>query len=107
MTHFKQAREAAATALQQNGSLLDRAVLIDDVFGKIRVVVWFAADAPAGTEARLLAVLTTASGPFWSGDLWVANGASPADLQLYGTVWADAEEIAPRLRRSTRRRRWR
>jgi cellulose biosynthesis protein BcsQ len=104
MTHFKQAREAAATALQQNGSLLDRAVLIDDVFGKIRVVVWFAADAPAGTEARLQAVLTTATGPFWSGDLWVANGASPADLQLYETVWAEAEEIAPRLRRSSRRR---
>jgi cellulose biosynthesis protein BcsQ len=104
MTHFKQAREATETALQQNGALLDRAVLIDDVFGKIRVVAWFAADVLPNAEAHLRAALTTAAGPFWSGDLWVANGAPAADLQVYETVWEEADEITPGLRRSSRRR---
>lgn len=104
MIHFKQAREATATVLQQNESLLDRAVLIDDIFGKIRVVAWFTAGALPNAEADLRAALRTASGPFWSGDLWVANGASAADLQLYETVWKEADEVAPRLRRSSRRR---
>jgi hypothetical protein len=104
MTHFKQAREATATVLQQNEAILERADLIDDVFAKIRVVAWFAGDVPATAEAQLRAALTTASGPFWSGDLWVANGASAPDLQLYETVWAEAEEISRRLRRSSRRR---
>ncbi len=104
MTHFRQAREATATALQQNGSLLDRAVLIDDIFGKIRVVAWFTGNAPPNAEADLRVALTAASGPFWSGDLWVASGAAAADLQVYETVWEEADEIAPGLRRSSRRR---
>ena len=104
MIHFKQAREASATILQQNEALLDRAVLIDDVFGKIRAVAWFAANAPPSARGQLRDALATASGPFWAGDLWLANGASAADLQLCETVWAEADEIAPRLRRSSRRR---
>jgi len=104
MIHFKQAREATATVLQQSEAILERAVLIDDVFGKIRVVVWLAADVPPNAEADLRVPLTTASGPFWSGDLWVANGAPAADLQLYETVWQEADEFAPKLRRSSRRR---
>ena len=104
MTHFKQAREAIATALQQDEALIDRAVLIDDIFGKLRVVAWFAADVLPDAEAELREVLATASGPFWSGDLWVANGAAAADLELYETAWNEADEITPRFRRSSRRR---
>ncbi|MBI3679677.1 MAG: hypothetical protein HY235_04710 [Acidobacteria bacterium] len=102
--HFGQARQAAATVLQQNESLLDRAVLIDDVFGKIRVVAWFTADVPPNAENGLRGSLKEASGPFWSGDLWVANGASAADLEVYETAWKEAGEITPKLRRSSRRR---
>ena len=104
MTHFKQAREATATILRQNEAFLEKAVLIDDVFGRIRVVAWFATDAPPNAEAQLRDALQAASGTFWSGDLWVADGASAADLELYEAVWKEAAEIAPRLRSSSRRR---
>jgi cellulose biosynthesis protein BcsQ len=104
MMHFRQARQAAATLLQQNESRLDRAVLIEDVFGKIRVVVWFAAEVPPSAADDLRGALRQASGPFWSGDLWVASGAPAADLEVYETAWKGGDEITMKLRRSSRRR---
>jgi cellulose biosynthesis protein BcsQ len=104
MIHSRQAREAAVQALQQHESMVDRAVLIDDVFGKIRAVAWFVADDLPSAQVQLLDSLRIACGPFWSGDLWVANGAPAADLELYEALWKEADEIAPGLRRSSRRR---
>jgi hypothetical protein len=104
MMHLDEARRETAAVLQQSDAVLERSVLIDDVFGKIRVVAWFGADVPQNAEERLRKDLTTAAGPFWAGDLWVANGATPADLQVYETAWDEAEEITPKSRRSERRR---
>jgi cellulose biosynthesis protein BcsQ len=104
MIHFVEARQAAEEVLRQNSPSFERAVLIDDIFGKIRAVVWFAADVPQGAEQRLRVNLAEAAGPFWAGDVWVANGASNADLEVYESVWKEASEITPALRRSKRRR---
>lgn len=104
MMHLDEARRETAAVLQQSDAVLERSVLIDDVFGKIRVVAWFGADVPQNAEERLRKDLTTAAGPFWAGDLWVANGATAADLQVYETAWDEAEEITPKSRRSERRR---
>lgn len=104
MMHFRQARQAAAEVLRDNESLLDRAVLIEDVFGRIRVVAWFSSTALPNAVNELAVALGAASAPFWSGDLWVANGASAADLEVFETAWKEGDEIAPKLRRSSRRR---
>jgi len=104
VTHFNEACRATESALQQNERLLERAVLIDDVFGRVRVVAWFAENVPPNAAERLREDLASAAGPFWAGDLWVARGASGADLQVYETAWKEAAEITPKLRRSSRRR---
>jgi cellulose biosynthesis protein BcsQ len=104
MMHFRQARAAAEAVLRQNDTRLERAVIIEDVFAKIRVVVWLAADVPPDASDNLRSELSQASGPFWSGDLWVANSASASDLEVYEAAWKSGGEIASRLRRSSRRR---
>jgi hypothetical protein len=102
--HFDEARKSTVAVLLHNDALLDRAVLIDDIFDRIRVVVWLAGDIPTHAGERLREELRNAAGPFWAGDLWVANRASEADQRVYETAWNEAEEIAPKLRRSERRR---
>jgi cellulose biosynthesis protein BcsQ len=102
--HLSEARHNSETVLKEHTGELERSLLIDDVFGKIRVVAWFSADVPQGTEERLREDLQQAAGPFWAGDIWIANGSGQADLEIYETAWSEADEIAPRLRRSERRR---
>jgi cellulose biosynthesis protein BcsQ len=101
--HFNEARKGTVAVLLQNDSLLERSVLIDDVFGKIRVAVWLAVNMLTECE-RLREELSNAAGPYWAGDLWVANGANEADQRVYDIAWNEAEEIAPKVRRSERRR---
>jgi hypothetical protein len=102
--HFDEARKSTVAVLLQNDALLERSVLIDDVFGRIRVVVWLAGGVQKDASERLRKELSNAAGPFWAGDLWVANGASKADQRVYATAWNEAEEVTPKLRRSERRR---
>src|ERR1039458_8754308 len=104
MRHFNEARQATVAVLQQNDALLARAVLIDDVFGRIRVVVWLAEEANRDAVEGLREELTKAAGPFWAGDLWLANGADTADQQVYEGVWAEGEEKTQKLRVSERSR---
>jgi cellulose biosynthesis protein BcsQ len=104
MMHFRQARAAAEAVLLEFESQLDRAVIIEDVFGKIRVVAWLSQDAPPEAGDRLRDKLSQEAGSFWSGDLWVANGAAAADLQVYFAAWEEGDEITRSLRRSSRRR---
>jgi len=104
MRHFSEARQATVAVLQRNDALLARAVLIDDVFGRIRVVVWLAEEANRDAVEGLREELTKAAGPFWAGDLWLANGANTADQQVYEGVWAEGEEKTQKLRVSERSR---
>lgn len=104
MKHFREASRAAEEVIQRHEDVLDRAVLVDDVFGRIRVIVWLRPEAPSGVADHLRAALEEAAGVFWAGDLWVASGASSADLAVYDTAWEEGAEITTKLRRSSRRR---
>src|ERR1035441_491247 len=77
--HFDEARKNTVAVLLQNDALLDRSVLINDIYDRIRVAVWFAGDIQTDASERLREELSNAAGPFWAGDLWVANRASEAD----------------------------
>jgi len=67
------------------------------------VAVWFDASSIENRK-HLGDELAVASGPFWAGQLWVADGAAPADTQVYETAWTESEEVTPKIRRSIRRR---
>lgn len=104
MIHFRQAQTAAQETLIANigeGKPIERAIIIDDIFGKVRVLIWLSESAPQDFTDQFTALMKETLGATWSG-LWVANGASAADSKLYDELWQTSSEIAPSLRVSER-----
>ncbi len=104
MMHFRETRTAAVEVLKGHigdGQPIERAVIIDDIFGKIRALVWFAKSTPPLFANQLTDLMHTRLGVYWSG-LWVASGVAEPDRQLYEDLWKSSTEIAPFLRLSDR-----
>jgi hypothetical protein len=107
MIHFDQARQQCIESLRKfcdSEAAIQRAVLIDDLFGKIRAVVWLAADAPVQLPERIKAELSASGEAFWSGDLWTPTGERDPDHAVYEGAWEQGVEISTKLRRADRHR---
>ena len=107
MKHFDEARRDSEKRLQQilhEDAAIERAVVIEDVFGKIRTAVWLAPDSSPEFPQRVATEMSDAAGPFWSGALWVASRQPGADQEVFERAWREGTEIAPRLRRVERHR---
>ena len=55
MIHFRAVRTAAVEILSTRageGQPIERAVIIDDIFGKVRVLAWFASSAGLGLTRK-------------------------------------------------------
>ena len=101
--HHDEARTDAIKALVSwlADSQSTKAVLIDDLYGKYRVIIWpgllpskQAVDAVAG-------ILATAAGTYWSGQIWVVTPeTSKLDQRVYDGAWTEghAHSTEPRLR---------
>ena len=106
MIHFREVRTAAVEILRirtGGGGPIERAVIIDDIFGKVRVLAWFAPSAPTTFADDLKTLMQENLGVYWA-DLWVASGASEADCRVYEDVWEASSERAPSVRLSERAR---
>jgi cellulose biosynthesis protein BcsQ len=98
LLHLDQAREAAMQVmktLMAEPFGIRRAVIIDDLFGRIRVVVW--PDESTDEEAlrvRLDEKLVEACAQYWTGDVWIAGPAAPPeDRMLYDAAWEDGTRV--------------
>ncbi len=92
--HLDKARARTISQLRAflaNHSSLERAVLIDDLFGTIRVVIWAGPDeVPTALDQELRPLLLDAAGQLWSGDLWFAGaGAPPEHRLLHEAAWEE------------------
>ena len=104
MIHFREVRAAAVEMLSPlvgEGKLIERAVIIDDIFGKVRLLAWFAPSASPTFVSELNALMHQRLGVYWA-ELWVASGASEADCRLYEELWTASNETAPSVRLSER-----
>jgi MinD-like ATPase involved in chromosome partitioning or flagellar assembly len=104
MIHFREVRAAAVEILSAHsgeGQPIERAVIIDDIFGKVRILAWFAPLIPPTFSSDLKASLQARLGVYWA-DLWVASGASEADRRVYEELWQASDEKAPSVRLSER-----
>lgn len=106
MMHFDEARRQATEALRklvEAEPSVERAVVIDDIFGKIRAVVWLK-EHPETLRGTIEAALSEAAGQFWSGDLWIPSGSEDPQNPVYETAWRQGVEISTKLRRADRHR---
>ncbi|MGH7298241.1 MAG: KGGVGR-motif variant AAA ATPase [Polyangiaceae bacterium] len=99
--HFDEARRKAASALSE---ILDaneeiaRAVLIDDLFGKIRVIVWAKNGPPERFDAGIAERMSEAAGPFWVPEIWHGTSEPGADQLVYEYAWEEGLPLGDRLR---------
>ncbi|MGQ0665196.1 MAG: KGGVGR-motif variant AAA ATPase [Pseudomonadota bacterium] len=103
--HLDEARNDAIEALQQilaEQPSIDKVVLIDDLFGRIRVVVWGPRDRTEEYDRSISERLREAAGPFWSGEIWHGNGESKADQLVYDREWEEGHPVQERFRRADR-----
>ena len=107
MKHWDEARSESEKRLRDllaREQGIERVALIDDIFGKVRVVAWLAPGCPPEVRSRIPELMQESAGAFWSGDLWVASEASGVDSAVYQAAWDEAVELTPRLRRCDRHR---
>jgi len=103
--HLDEARRDASEALRQILSerpSIERAVLIDDLFGRIRVVVWSPKEENEELGRLISERLGEAAGPFWAGEIWHGPGQSDADHLVYERAWEEGYPVHDRLRRADR-----
>lgn len=107
--HFSEARRDAIEALKillEEERAADKAVLIQDLFGRLRVVLWPSAGADTGlVVARVDRDLREAGPGYWTGDTWIADpDASGSDRIVYDGAWEEGTPITDRLRLDDRHR---
>jgi len=87
--HYDEARNGAVEAFRQiiiEYSDIEKAVLIEDLFGKIRIIVWYSRSGQEEVIEEVISrTLTAKSQLYWSGEIWNASqlGISNIDKELY------------------------
>lgn len=107
--HLDEARIAAIAALEQLLACepeIERAVLIDDLYGRLRVVLWLAPGVDhEQSRAKIQDVLASAAQGFWTGDIWICDHSTgPADRIVYDGAWNEGTVLSDRLRIDDRHR---
>ncbi|MBI4602614.1 MAG: hypothetical protein HY721_11705 [Planctomycetes bacterium] len=110
--HLDEARRAALAALStllEKDKRLERCLLIDDLFGRLRVVVWPGpreAPSPPALRQTVSDLLRQAAEPYWSGEVWIAGEGTETDRMVYESAWAEGhpEGAEARLRVTERHR---
>ena len=104
--HFDEAKQAAIIDVRKwvvATSHDVRAMLIVDLFGKLRLALW--SDAAANTTS-LLENLVINCGPWWTGEVLQVKELDPVTAKVYDSAWDSAppDEHEARLRVNDRHR---
>ena len=104
--HFDEAKQAAIAAVRKWVNAMphgDRAMLIVDLFGRLRLALW--SDAEADTT-NLDQTFVAECGGWWTGEVLRVKELDPVNAKIYNSTWdsAPADEHEPRLRVNDRHR---
>jgi hypothetical protein len=103
--HLDEARRDAIKALLSivaGEASITRAVLVDDLFGRIRVVLWSSKERAEDHRRLISEKLHEVASPFWAGEIWNAVTASKADKLVYDRAWDEAHAVGDRVRLADR-----
>jgi cellulose biosynthesis protein BcsQ len=107
ISHLDEARRNSITLLTrmiEEERDIERSVLIEDIFGMIRIVLWCIKQCGADLQERIETNFSNAVGPFWSGEIWIAPGKTVADGVIFERAWSEGHEVTPKLRLYERHR---
>lgn len=86
---------------------IEKAVLGQDLFGLLRVILWLRPGADEEALRSRISEVLAAAGPFWTGEIWISSAkTSRADQLIYASAWAEGITVpeAPKLRIDDRTR---
>ncbi len=99
--------DAVTAALAAIGEWLEttknatKALLVDDIVGRLHAVVWSPASGTSQVIRRLELALREAAGPFWSGNVERVSG--DAEAEPWEGLWRDAVRVSAEGQRPLRR----
>ncbi len=92
--HLDEAKPETVRALRDilaaRDSPLSRAVLIEDVFGLLRPVLWPSPTLDPAEQEKVKARLRNAAGRFWADEWWASNDG--ADARIYERAWTEGRQ---------------
>ncbi len=95
--HLDEARKNAIVSLSdliKRNRDIERAVLIDDLFGSLRVVVWTKKDAASDQIQKLIdEQIAQVSSPFWTGEVFFASEGTDVDQLFYDSAWEEGRPV--------------
>jgi cellulose biosynthesis protein BcsQ len=92
--HQDEGRRAAIDALSkfiENNNFIERAMLIDDIFGRFRLMVWAKETDSGKLKENLNAILKESASNYWGGDIWIASDAIGIDKIVFENAWKEAQ----------------
>lgn len=98
MRHLDEARRNSIDAIRSILSTAPegtRAVLVVDLFGDVRVVLWAEANHRTELKSNLERALAEAGGSYWTGDIWEADGPKEPDQMVYERAWEEGRDEVP------------
>lgn len=73
---------------------IEQAVLIDDLFGSLRVVVWTKKGAASDQIQKLIdEQMAQVSSPFWTGEVFLASEGTDVDRLFYDSAWEEGRPV--------------
>nr|WP_240807254.1 AAA family ATPase [Polyangium spumosum] len=89
--HIAEARRNAVHALStlvEAEESIEKAVLGQDLFGLLRVILWLRPGAEEGALRARVEGALAGSGRFWTGQVWISSAkTSRADKLVYSSAW--------------------
>ena len=89
--HIDEARRNAVHALStlvEAEESIEKAVLGQDLFGLLRVILWLRPGAEEGALRARVEGALAGSGRFWTGQVWISSAkTSRADKLVYSSAW--------------------
>ena len=95
--------EAIEDLINQESSI-ERVVLIDDLFGRLRVAAWIR-DKPDAMRVMIDERLKSVADPYWTNEIWLASDTSTGEYRLAELAWKTGRQISDRFKVADRHRR--
>jgi hypothetical protein len=90
--HYGEAKKAASEKVRsivEATAVIERALLVSDLFGRLRIILWAPADGAAQVRERLASELEPVCGSWWTGEVLRVGDAATSEQSIWESAWAE------------------
>jgi len=106
--HCDEAQKTAIEAIRRwmkSGTAIEKALLVTDLFGKLRLILWSKGSSFEAARKTLEDEMRE-SGPWWTGEILLVSEADELDREVWESAWKEArtDTESPNFRTLSRHR---